>query len=134
MNSAEFPEVNGKIERSLKIHIDGFDLDGKEQKAELEGFPARVCQHEFDHLEGILIIDKMSPAERKREDAGAEGEGSEGDATAGGACASAGRARAAAHATTASATARPRRVMSRPGWACPRSPRRRRPRARCSSS
>lgn len=58
------PEVNGKIERALKIRIEGYDLDGQAVSLDLEGFPARICQHEFDHLEGILIIDRMSPAER----------------------------------------------------------------------
>ena len=59
------PEVYGKIERSLKIKIEGYDLEGNEVNLELAEFPARICQHETDHLDGLLIIDKMSPAERQ---------------------------------------------------------------------
>lgn len=58
------PDVNGKIERHFKIRLEAYDLEGNEVKQELEGFPARVAQHEIDHLDGILIIDKMGPAEK----------------------------------------------------------------------
>lgn len=58
------PEVNGKIERAVSIRIEGYDLDGNEVALDLADFPARVCQHEVDHLDGVLIIDRMSPAEK----------------------------------------------------------------------
>lgn len=58
------PDVNGKIERSLQIRLEAYDLEGNEVVQDLEGFPARVCQHEIDHLDGILITDRLSPAEK----------------------------------------------------------------------
>lgn len=58
------PEVNGKIERSVRIVLEAYDLEGNEVKLDLAEFPARICQHEIDHLDGILIIDRMSPAEK----------------------------------------------------------------------
>ena len=42
------------------------DIDGNEFTETSSDFAARVWQHEFDHLEGILIIDKMSPIDRLR--------------------------------------------------------------------
>jgi peptide deformylase len=58
------PEINGKIERHVKIRLEALDADGRPVEAELEDFPARVAQHEIDHLDGVLIIDRMSLAER----------------------------------------------------------------------
>ena len=42
------------------------DIDGREFTETSSDFSARVWQHEFDHLEGVLIIDKMSPLDRLR--------------------------------------------------------------------
>ena len=39
-------------------------LDGKVFELESDGFPARVWQHEYDHLEGVLIIDRMRPIDK----------------------------------------------------------------------
>ena len=58
------PGILGKVVRPTSIRIRAYDLDGEEIEEEMEGLLARVFQHEHDHLEGILIIDKMSPAER----------------------------------------------------------------------
>jgi peptide deformylase len=58
------PDINGKVERPTEITLTYYDLEGDEVSKELDGFAARVAQHEFDHLDGILIIDRMSPAER----------------------------------------------------------------------
>ena len=54
------PEVYAKIDRSVRIKIEGYDLEGNEVSLELADFPARICQHETDHLDGLLITDKMS--------------------------------------------------------------------------
>lgn len=59
------PEINGKITRARQITLHCFDLAGNECTEDLTEFPARVAQHEFDHLEGILIIDRMSQVERQ---------------------------------------------------------------------
>ncbi len=62
------PAITGKIERSTRIRLRAFDLTGEDLELSLEGFPARVVQHEVDHLDGILIVDRMSPAERAAAD------------------------------------------------------------------
>jgi peptide deformylase len=58
------PEVNGKIERHVRVRIEALDLAGRPIEVDLEEFPARVAQHEIDHLDGVLIIDRMSLAEK----------------------------------------------------------------------
>lgn len=58
------PEIRGTILRPGVARIRAMDLDGKEFELESDGFPARVWQHEFDHLEGVLIIDRMRPIDK----------------------------------------------------------------------
>ncbi len=58
------PDVQGKIERATSIEVEAFSVEGEDVRFEAGDFPARVMQHEIDHLDGILIIDKMSEAER----------------------------------------------------------------------
>ena len=58
------PEVAANIKRSHKVKVAGLDLEGKRVVLEAEGRPARVFQHEIDHLDGVLIIDRMSLASR----------------------------------------------------------------------
>lgn len=53
------PGREGKVERALKISVEGIGLDGKKSKITAEGLLARVIQHEVDHLNGILFIDKV---------------------------------------------------------------------------
>jgi len=52
------PELYGPVERPEKITIEGFDANNKKIKIKAWGILARVCQHETDHLNGILFIDK----------------------------------------------------------------------------
>jgi peptide deformylase len=54
------------VERALRVTLEGKDLDGNDVKLELDGLPARVVQHETDHLDGVLIIDRTDPASRKQ--------------------------------------------------------------------
>jgi peptide deformylase len=54
------------VERSTGVTVAGRDADGKELRLELDGLPARVAQHELDHLEGILIIDRTTPEARRQ--------------------------------------------------------------------
>lgn len=54
------PDLVGTVERPEKIKITALDLDGVQQEYEFEGFDARVMCHEYDHLEGILYIDKAT--------------------------------------------------------------------------
>lgn len=54
------PEMYGSVERPEKITLEGYDANGKKIKLKAWGLLARVCQHETDHLNGILFIDKAS--------------------------------------------------------------------------
>lgn len=53
------PGKEGKVERALKIKVEGMDLKGKKRKIIAEDLLARVIQHEIDHLNGVLFIDKV---------------------------------------------------------------------------
>jgi peptide deformylase len=54
------------VERSVRVTLVGLDLDGQELRLELDGLAARVVQHEVDHLDGVLIIDRTDPESRKQ--------------------------------------------------------------------
>jgi peptide deformylase len=53
-----FPELLVLVPRPLQVRIEYLNARGEDQVLDLDGFPARVVQHEFDHLEGILTIDR----------------------------------------------------------------------------
>lgn len=55
-----FPEITGEISRAKSIVVSGRDLEGNAIEIETTGFLARAIQHEVDHLNGILFIDRMS--------------------------------------------------------------------------
>lgn len=55
------PGIYKKVIRPDKIKVKYFNENGKEIIEELEGVDARVFQHEYDHLDGVLFIDKISP-------------------------------------------------------------------------
>jgi peptide deformylase len=57
-----FPEITGEIERARSITVRAQNLDGEAVEIEATGFLARAIQHEVDHLNGILFIDRMSAA------------------------------------------------------------------------
>jgi peptide deformylase len=57
--------VRVPVERSTKVTLEGTDPNGDEVRFELEGLGARVVQHEFDHLDGVLIIDRTDDEHRK---------------------------------------------------------------------
>jgi peptide deformylase len=57
--------VRMPVERALEVTLDGLDVHGAPLHLELEGMPARVVQHEFDHLDGKLIIDRTDPESRR---------------------------------------------------------------------
>jgi peptide deformylase len=58
------PGIRAEIRRPRGIEITATDLDGNDFTLSSEEFLARVWQHEFDHIEGVLIIDRMSPIDR----------------------------------------------------------------------
>jgi len=53
------------VERHERVAIEATDPEGNEVRLELEGLAARVVQHELDHLDGILIIDRTTPEARR---------------------------------------------------------------------
>ena len=53
------------VERPTSIRIEGRDERGKNVKFELEGLPARIAQHELDHLDGTLILDRTTDEGRR---------------------------------------------------------------------
>jgi peptide deformylase len=53
-----FPELLVKVPRALAVRVEYVTRQGESTVMELEGFPARVIQHEFDHLNGILTLDR----------------------------------------------------------------------------
>lgn len=60
------PEIRAEIMRPPVAKITALDLEGNEFTLEREGIWARVWQHEYDHLEGVLLVDRMSPADKAR--------------------------------------------------------------------
>ncbi|UCG61536.1 MAG: peptide deformylase [Candidatus Zixiibacteriota bacterium] len=56
-----FPGIYQKITRASKIRVRALDLTGQPFELEVEGLAARAIQHEYDHLEGKLFIDYLSP-------------------------------------------------------------------------
>lgn len=59
------PDLNEPVTRPDRIRIRYLDRDFVEQELEVGGVLARVFQHEYDHLEGILFIDHLSPLRRR---------------------------------------------------------------------
>ncbi len=57
------PEVRGRVPRAAAIRVRALDRRGKPIEVALEGFSARVTQHERDHLDGILFVDRMRSLE-----------------------------------------------------------------------
>ncbi|PZW46747.1 peptide deformylase [Humitalea rosea] len=53
------PGLRGAVKRSLRVGFRGLDLEGHEVEGEAEGMVARVMQHEFDHLNGVLYPMRM---------------------------------------------------------------------------
>ncbi len=58
-------EVLVEVPRSVSITVLAQNVAGEPREFSCEGFPARVIQHEVDHLNGVLILDRTSPEERK---------------------------------------------------------------------
>ena len=53
------------VERALEVTIEGKDVTGAPVKLELEEMDARVVQHELDHLDGVLMLERTDDASRK---------------------------------------------------------------------
>jgi peptide deformylase len=59
------PGLQEIVERPARVNVSGLDADGVPVSVVAEGLLARVLQHEIDHLDGILFIDRVSPLKRK---------------------------------------------------------------------
>lgn len=60
------PGVYAEITRPDRCIVEAFDVDGNEFELEYDGFVSRIIQHEFDHLEGVLLVDRMTPGDKVR--------------------------------------------------------------------
>ena len=58
------PGVHEDVERADRVLVRGYDLNERQREIEASGLLARVLQHEIDHLEGVLLIDKISRLKR----------------------------------------------------------------------
>ena len=58
-------EVLVEVSRPTAVKVEAQDLDGKPITIKAEGFEARVIQHEYDHLEGVMIIDRADADQRR---------------------------------------------------------------------
>ena len=58
------PGVTMPVERPVSVRVRGFDATGEPVEFRAEGFEARVIQHENDHLDGVLIVDRTSRSAR----------------------------------------------------------------------
>ncbi|MCP4523974.1 MAG: peptide deformylase [Candidatus Gracilibacteria bacterium] len=54
------PGAKGKVRRYLNIKLKFLDGKGKEKLLRLQGLSARIVQHEIDHIDGVLFVDKLS--------------------------------------------------------------------------
>jgi peptide deformylase len=61
-----FPDIHAEVERSKSITVSYQDLDGKPQELKAKDWLARIIQHEMDHLDGVLFVDRLSPADKIR--------------------------------------------------------------------
>lgn len=53
------PDFTGNVIRAENIVLNALDENGKQQEYEMEGFEARAVQHEIDHLDGLLFLDRL---------------------------------------------------------------------------
>lgn len=59
------PGVTGQVARAAKVKVEALDREGKLQVIEGTGLLARCLQHEIDHLEGVLFVDKAKKTSRR---------------------------------------------------------------------
>ena len=53
------PDIRGRVPRAQEIRVVAVDRDGKSVTMTATGLPARVIQHEIDHLDGVLFLDRL---------------------------------------------------------------------------
>ena len=67
-----FPGIYADVRRLDRCTVSALDPQGKPIEQEYSGFVSRIIQHEYDHLEGILLVDRMSPADKLKNRAALE--------------------------------------------------------------
>lgn len=60
------PGINGQVSRPSKVNVTAYDLAGNEINKTVSGLLARAVQHENDHLNGILFVDRLLDSEQKQ--------------------------------------------------------------------
>lgn len=58
------PNIRGDVERQQKVRIQYLDENFEKHDEIYEGINARVIQHEYDHIEGVLFVEKLKPLKR----------------------------------------------------------------------
>ena len=61
------PNLVGEVERAQEVIVTGLNRKGKKQKIHAKGWLARIFQHEIDHLDGILFVDRAEQLFRPEE-------------------------------------------------------------------
>ncbi len=59
-----FPGIYAEVVRPDRCRVQAFDVQGQPIDREFDGFESRVIQHEYDHLQGVLLVDRMSATDR----------------------------------------------------------------------
>ena len=60
-----FPDMSGEVQRSKWIKVEALTLKGKKMKKKFTGWEARIFQHEYDHLDGVVYIDRLLPESKE---------------------------------------------------------------------
>lgn len=60
-----FPGLSVEVRRAAKVRVKALDRQGEPVELEAEGLPAICLQHEIDHLDGVVFIDRVSPLKRR---------------------------------------------------------------------
>jgi len=68
------PDIVGEVERALKVEVRGLNRYGKKMKVRAKGWLARVFQHEIDHLDGILFVDRATTLYKTSDEEAAQAE------------------------------------------------------------
>jgi peptide deformylase len=59
------PGLSWEITRANSVHLVGFDLDGNEIDVQTDEYEGRIFQHEMDHLDGVLLIERLDADQRR---------------------------------------------------------------------
>ena len=59
------PGMSWEIVRANQVHLKGYDLDGNELDIETDEYEGRILQHECDHLDGVLLVERLTDDQKK---------------------------------------------------------------------